>query len=372
MHKAIEKTGWGMLATFVPNKKIPVYNWYYYKEGFSRELVMKILDLFSPSGTVLDPFCGVGTTLVACRERGIDSIGFDVSPLCVLASRAKTNSYDLYELGEGIKFISGLKFKKPDTGWIPERFRRFFKKETLEDVIFYRNSLEGFAQPVRDFLLLGLINAANKASWMYKDGAVLKIRKKPVPQFRRFYLRILKKMLRDLKKTEFRQCETIVEEGDARKMKLNDESVDDVITSPPYLNKIEYTKIYSVEEFLFFGKPEERGLRSFIGLDAKNNISEIFPETRMPDIARAYFLDMKRVFDELYRVCRPGSRIAMIVGDGCFPTGVVRSTKLLPELAEQAGLEAKKTYVLNRRTCTRERVIKLGKMDESLLIMLRP
>jgi len=44
--KMIEKPEWGHLATFLPNKDEPVYNWFYYKEGFAKELVTKLVDAF--------------------------------------------------------------------------------------------------------------------------------------------------------------------------------------------------------------------------------------------------------------------------------------------------------------------------------------
>jgi hypothetical protein len=98
-----EKLEFGPLATFMPNKARPVYNWLYYKEGFSRELVIKLLNMFSPDRKdwVLDPFCGVGTTLLACLESGVNSVGFDVHPLSVFASRVKLAEYDLKAFARG-------------------------------------------------------------------------------------------------------------------------------------------------------------------------------------------------------------------------------------------------------------------------------
>ena len=93
-YKIENKFEWGELATFVPNKPLPIYNWFYYKEGFSRELVLRLLEKFKAKGTVLDPFCGVGTTNLACREKGIDSVGFELSPLALFAAKAKTSDYD--------------------------------------------------------------------------------------------------------------------------------------------------------------------------------------------------------------------------------------------------------------------------------------
>ena len=79
--KLIEhKLGLGMHATFVPSKKEPVYNWLYYKEGFSKGLVFHVIDMFGlKEGTVLDPFCGCGTTISVARKLNRKYIGIDIS-----------------------------------------------------------------------------------------------------------------------------------------------------------------------------------------------------------------------------------------------------------------------------------------------------
>jgi len=393
MNKAV-RLDLGRLATFVPNKQLPVYNWFYFKEGFARDLVTLLLDRYvgkngqGGNSNVLDPFVGSGTTLVACKERGLDSYGFDVSPLAILASRAKTNDYDVDELKQSIKLLSKSKFQKPDTSAIPKEVRRYFNKHTLDDVMFFRKQVGQFSGEIQDFVKLGLITSTTKCSYMYKDGAVLKIRKKPVPVFRKFYIRTLRKMLADVQKTEpkFKQCQTFVDEGDARNLKIDSQFIDLVITSPPYMNKIEYTKIYGVEEFLFFGVPfEKRGLRSYVGSGVKPDAEAIFPDQSLPPAANAYFADMSQVFSELRRVCKPGAVLAFVIGDGCFPTldgrldddgsgrhasgRVVHADALLPRLAQDQGFETEQVYVLNERWCTKNRVEKVGKMEESLIIM---
>ena len=75
-----ERLEWGPLATFVPNKHTPIYNWYYYKEGFARELVLLLLDELQARGTLLDPFCGSGTTCLAAAKSGRHYVGYDVAP----------------------------------------------------------------------------------------------------------------------------------------------------------------------------------------------------------------------------------------------------------------------------------------------------
>lgn len=361
-----DRLEWGDLATFVPNKSLPVYNWFYYKEGFSRDLVFKLIEMFKlRKGTVLDPFCGVGTTNLACREKGLDSIGFELSPLALFAARVKTTDYNVSELKDTLKAIKKIKFRKLDRSWIPSSIQRYFNTHTLDDVLLFRNLVESIEDnQIKDFFRLGLISSATRCSYMYKDGSVVKRKKHPIPPFRKFYHHRMKRMIRDLKKLKTKKRETVVKKGDARKLKLPDESIDFVITSPPYLNKIEYTKIYRVEEFLFFKPDKKRGVRSFIGMKAEPE--RIFPD--LSDIANAYFSDMSRSLSELYRVCKPGAKLAIVVGNGCFPDRVVESDLLLSELAEKIGFKVRNIYVLNKRWCTRQRVIKVGVLRESLLV----
>lgn len=358
-YKIEKKLDWGELATFVLNKRSPVYNWFYYKEGFSRELVLKLLDMLKAKGTVLDPFCGVGTTNLACKEKGIDSIGFELSPLALFAANVKTKDYNITNLKETLKTIKKIKFRKLDRSWIPSNIRRYFNTHTLDDVLLFRNMVEGIEDNLtQNFFRLGLISSATRCSYMYKDGAVVKFKKHPTPPFRKFYHHRMKRMIKDLEKLRTKPCDTLVTRGDARKLRLPNESIDFVITSPPYLNKIEYTKIYRVEEFLFFEKPKKRGVRSYIGIKKSD-----------PDIVKAYFSDMERSLSELYRVCKPGAKLAIVVGNGCFPDKVIESDLLLSEQAEKLGFSVRNIYSLNERWCVRNRTEKVGKLRESMIVL---
>ncbi|NIO21838.1 MAG: hypothetical protein GTN76_14190 [Candidatus Aenigmarchaeota archaeon] len=358
MYKLTNRLEWGKLATFVPNKRLPVYNWFYYKEGFSRELVIKLLDMFSAKkGLVLDPFCGVGTTNLACKERGLNSIGFELSPLALFAAKVKIMDYDITKLKDTLKTIKKIKFRKFDRSWIPSNVRRYFNTHTLDDILLFKGLVEDLEDNLtKDFFRLGLISSATRCSYMYKDGSVVKRRVHPIPPFRKFYHHRMKRMIRDIEKLKTKECKTLVSRGDARKLKLANETIDYVITSPPYLNKIEYTKIYNVEEFLFFKPPKKRGLRSFIGMREGD------------DIVKAYFSDMENVLKELYRVCKPGAKLGIVVGNGCFPDRVVESDILLSELAEKIGFSVEGIYVLNNRWCMRNRTEKVGRLRESLLV----
>lgn len=69
-----------------------IHNWYRFVLSFPDHLVGEMLQRFNAGqgDVVLDPFCGTGTTLVECKKRGIDSVGIEANPACVLASQVKT------------------------------------------------------------------------------------------------------------------------------------------------------------------------------------------------------------------------------------------------------------------------------------------
>jgi len=374
--KITERPDLGHLATFIPNKHLPIYDWFFYKEGFSRDLVMMLIDNFGlkEGGRVLDPFCGSGTTLLACRERGIDSIGIDAHPAAAFASLVKTRHYDIEDLEVLGRQLLKSRFARPRVDVRDGLVRRAFSPRTLEDVLFFREEIMSIDDAVpRDFFMLALMNVAMKCSYAWKDGAVIKIRKHPVPPLRDMLRRQIYRMIHDIVGFSGKGPAS-VELGDARRMGLEDGSVDAVITSPPYLNKIEYTKVYSIEEELFFGKAGIPGLRSYIGTRAEADIrGDGEPGSAMDDAgftpaAKAYFSDMRMVIGELSRVCREGAKLGIVVGNGCFPDRVVESDTILTEMAGKAGLSAKEVVVLNKRWCTRNRVEKVGITRESLLI----
>lgn len=81
---------------FTSNKTVPVHRWVPWIAGFSREFVQSALDRhLHRRGIVLDPFAGVGTTLVEAVLAGHDAVGFEINPYAALACRLKANAYQV-------------------------------------------------------------------------------------------------------------------------------------------------------------------------------------------------------------------------------------------------------------------------------------
>ncbi len=369
--KIEERYDLGNLVTFIPNKRLPIYNWFYFKEGFSRDFVMLMLDEFNlkKKSYVLDPFCGVGTTLLACKERGINCVGVDVAPLAYFVTKVKVQDYSLDKLRKELDKLFSQKFERyPIEGLSPLTLRAF-SKFNLYDLIFFREKIKEIKdESIRDFFLLALINASNKASFALKDGSVVKIVDKRVPPLRKVLKRILVNMIKDLKKIKFEKCKIDVYLEDSRDLGFLKERFDAIITSPPYLNKIEYAKVYKIEYDLFF-RAYKDSLRSYIGLRPKN-VKDLFPELNLPDIAKAYLQDMNECLREFYRVLKPKGKVALVVAEGAFPGyAIVPTDYLIAELAHRMGFKVEKIIVVRQRIVTKDRTVKVGKARESVVIL---
>ena len=105
----VEKLEFGSLISPQRNQFIPIHNWYTFKHGYSRDLAIILITYFKlPEGSwVLDLFCGSGTTLLTCKELGINSRGFDILPFSVLLSNVKISNYDDKELTSELELLKG-------------------------------------------------------------------------------------------------------------------------------------------------------------------------------------------------------------------------------------------------------------------------
>ena len=81
------------------NKSLSMHRWANWIAGFSGEFARSAILRFLPhpnqSQTVLDPFAGVGTTMLEANRLGLDSIGFEINPFAALVCRVKLGSSDI-------------------------------------------------------------------------------------------------------------------------------------------------------------------------------------------------------------------------------------------------------------------------------------
>ena len=79
---------------FMANRETPVHRWVPWIAGFSKDFVEDALKRFtSGPGVVLDPFSGVGTTLVEADIAGHEAVGFEINPYAAFAAQTKLEAH---------------------------------------------------------------------------------------------------------------------------------------------------------------------------------------------------------------------------------------------------------------------------------------
>lgn len=150
-----------------------------YLGKFIPQLVEIFLRKYFTSGkTVLDPFCGSGTTLVQANELGVNSIGYDISLFNVLLCRAKTTKYDIARVEqEALDILEKLRRATPSEGKqlrlfmetkaalhvsIPdnEYLQKWFAPQALRELLTYRRLIESEGYQYRDLLMVVLSRSA--------------------------------------------------------------------------------------------------------------------------------------------------------------------------------------------------------------------
>ncbi len=283
-------------------------HWIYpYKGKFHPQMIRALLNIIGLKigDTVLDPFIGSGTTAIEAQLLGINCIGIDISPLCVLQSKVKTES--IYALEKIVEMKAKiLKHTEID----------LFNDKALDSVI---EEIED--ERVKNFFLIAKLVAIS-------DNAR---RKKDITKSFRNNLELMIASVKDyveiVERLKLKLGKVDIRLGDARALDLENESVDGIITSPPYSIALDYVQndLHALKSLGF--EPQE--LREkFIGVRGKNR-----------ERIELYNEDMKIALREMYRVLKPGKYAVLIIGNATYQGKEIKTVEFIIENAERIGLE---------------------------------
>jgi DNA modification methylase len=426
MNPALDRT----LVSFQANKRAPFSGWFKYREGFSETLVTYLLQHLQPQpGVLFDPFSGAGSALFAASALGWETIGVEILPVGIYATQARllarrvhpaefkaavdellhVNFSDYYDERYALKHIAIT------GGAFPEAEER-----QLTGYIAYCYNL-AINEDIRTLLLFAAFCILEDISYTRKDGQYLRwdarsgrslgshpFNKGRIFSFHEAIGDKLQQMATDLAGTPIQQNlfneaplpqalgpEPHYYEASCLELlpTMGANTIDFVLTSPPYANRYDYTRTYALE-LVFLGKKDEevKQLRQamlsctvenrskrerlqefYEGQGRKADFQQIeavfnqqaalhevlgileqyrkegkLNNENISRLVYNYFYEMCFVIYELSRVLKPGSIIAMINDNVRYAGEEVPVDLILSAIAESFGLTTRHIWTLER------------------------
>lgn len=405
-----EKTARRRSANGEANKIVPedraAHEWYRFVLSFPPHLVRDYVQRFGlcPNHRVLDPFCGTGTTLVECKKQGIPSVGIEANPMAHFASQVKVDwSPDpdgllqhacevaeaaSMELGSDGIMEDPLLCLEPKAAYplrtLPPETMRLLLTDSISPLPLHKTLVllaclvarrdDRYHAHERLALAKALVFRISNLQFGPEVGVGPARPDAPVIST---WLNAVRAMVDDLRQLRRRETtSSTIYHADARQVLdvLEPQSIDAVITSPPYPNEKDYTRTTRLESVLLGFVRSKADLQALKRQLIRSNTRGVYKEDdddrwirEHPEIQRIaeaiearrvalgktsgferlysrvtklYFGGMARHLAELRSVLRPGAQLAYVVGDqASYLRVMIRTGQLLADIAQSLGYE---------------------------------
>jgi hypothetical protein len=371
----------GKYLTYTANENIPFLTLYRFEEAFSFPLVSGLLHRLraTQKDYVLDPFCGSGTTLFTCFCSRIPSVGIDRLPVAWFVS--KTLPLFLFlERGEISRTWNAVRpsidaavpaFIADDVPVI----KAGFTEENLLLLRKMKTAIDNLENPHKDVLTVLFFSILGECSLTVKEHRypVIKMNKKgnnPVRAMNRKVRATEEYISQNTFLDVHRKYVPEVFLHNAKDSSIPLKKPPTIlITSPPYADRIDYVRSYSLELCFHFVRNEKELedlgqllLRSHLGSPFGKQespphpaVAELVdtlhtnhhPSNGVADMVAAYFVDMGEAIQSWYTVLDTSARIVLVVDNVQYDNVMIPVDLIFSDMAEAAGFSVNKIVVAN-------------------------
>lgn len=377
------------------NKERPVHRWVPWVAGFGRDFVADAIARYLPRpGTVLDPFAGVGTTLIEAMLAGHHTLGFEINPYAALACTVKSQAarMDLSELAASIKIFERFYRDGLETGHAPKSvppigFKTrapFYSPAVLHKVLWVWDYIHSLADgPIKETFRLAFASTmVSYSNYSYEPSLGQRVSAgKAAIQDDDVGGKIAGKLRTMLAGSEWFQHTLINSNVTAQVIRgsffgyqphLAPASVDLIVTSPPYLNNYHYIRntrpqmywlgfahrpsdLQPLESLNFgtywqtareaqkidltFDLPDSDLQERLAHLRTLRSEKGLYGGHGWANYAAAYFNDCLRLASGIQEVLRPGGIALVVIGNSILQGVPIPTDQYMGQIAVKAGLE---------------------------------
>jgi DNA modification methylase len=418
---------YGRIMQFNKNKLEPIHRWYPFVEGYSKEFIQSIInELKYEPELCLEPFSGSGTTALELQNLGIKCVSFEINPHMFKLAKVKLECD--YSFESTVNYLDIIKRvrKSQNLGTPTSVFKTLYengrnkKWNYNKEVAIAIENLKSAISTIndakyRDLFTVALSSILLDVSNLYRNGKCLSLKKNWNTRnlsedfvYDLFDRRLVNVFAEDIKNIEVSGNQPSIKNSELLYLQdsrigidehVADNSVDLVITSPPYLNSRDYTDTYMLElktmgytnSLSEIDDLRRNTIHSHVQLKW---IPEEFIDNEMVtdlisrlkdasktkvvwndsifDMVNLYFKDMDRIFYLMEKKLKPGGRIYFNVSDSAYFGITVNSIDICASIAEKHGLSIREIRRARKLKTSPQQKADVGSLLEAVIVMEKP
>ncbi|MDI6803074.1 MAG: hypothetical protein QME58_04400 [Bacteroidota bacterium] len=387
---------------FSPNVNEAIHRWAPYVQGFSASFVQTIFDQYSQdykNPIILDPFTGCGTVQVQSKLNGYRSFGTELNPLLKFIAETKLNSWEVSST-ELLKVFNKLDTSKLSPAPKFLKSEKHFSKGVLKKLELLKGGIENLSKNINpiivDLLKVAFSSILIDVSNLKRSPCLGYSKNKKIDPAAPFVLMNQKihQIAEDLRIIHNEYSDFITTRADvilANAMEYeHNNKFDLVITSPPYMNGLDYVINYKIEmgwlgfatnqaqlkkvkdEMVVCDNVSKGMIKEYqptytnewienIKRNIKRNIDRRGKYRRqdMPFIVHKYFDDMYKVFKKVVDKINNNGRFILVVGDSLIADVYVPTDLMIAKIGQDLGLTIEKIEKARNRRSGQIRSYKL-------------